>query len=75
MSGLELATIVRERVRGFPVLLMSGYAEELQAGASGSLQDAPLVAKPFSRERLLSEVEQVLARSRGRDGHAHDQVV
>jgi two-component system, cell cycle sensor histidine kinase and response regulator CckA len=62
MSGVELVERLRQRGHALPVLLVSGYADELRTGASDG-SDVAFLAKPFSRERLTAEVERLLRRT------------
>jgi len=64
MLGPEVADAVHEIVPGLPVLYMSGHAEEV---ARAGLIDPsiPFLAKPFSPDRLVEKVREVLAVSRG----------
>src|SRR5262249_34898563 len=50
MSGFELVLAVRERARDLPVLLISGYADELVAGRDRANLRAAFLPKPFSGE-------------------------
>jgi signal transduction histidine kinase len=56
MSGVELARRVHEQLPQVPILLISGYSEELQ----GKPERGRFLPKPFSGQRLLSEVRQAL---------------
>jgi CheY-like chemotaxis protein len=47
-----------------PILLISGYAEELEQGKARASLDAAFLAKPFSGERLIAEVERLLRAER-----------
>jgi PAS domain S-box-containing protein len=59
MSGVELATRVRERYPHLPVLLASGYSEEVFRGAAA---DFKLIAKPYSLETLDRGISAAKAR-------------
>jgi PAS domain S-box-containing protein len=48
-SGIELAKIVRDRYPGLPVLLASGYSEEILAGAAA---DFEIMRKPYTSSSL-----------------------
>lgn len=65
MSGLELAHAVRARGSRMPVLLISGYADELGQGQGREGLDASFLPKPFSGEALLAEVERMLDEDAG----------
>ncbi|MCP4737163.1 MAG: response regulator, partial [Bosea sp.] len=49
MNGVELATIIRERYPGLPVILTSGYSEVLAENAHVGFE---LIQKPYSVESL-----------------------
>ncbi|QAY75393.1 PAS domain-containing sensor histidine kinase [Sphingosinicella sp. BN140058] len=49
MSGVELARRARERRRGMPVLLASGYSDEILAGAGAEFH---FVHKPYDAQQL-----------------------
>jgi PAS domain S-box-containing protein len=57
MSGVELAVEVRERFPGLPVLLASGYSEELLGGVGAKF---PMVSKPYSLAALSKAIGQVV---------------
>jgi CheY-like chemotaxis protein len=50
LSGLELATKVRERYPEMPILLTTGYSDKL----GGDLSQFPLLPKPYDFEALDS---------------------
>jgi PAS domain S-box-containing protein len=59
MSGVQLAAHVRADRPDLPIVLMSGYSEELD----GVGEDAPLtrrLRKPFTHEELLTAVDALL---------------
>ncbi len=56
MSGEELAEHLRRRTPELPVLFMSGYT----SSRTGSRLPGPFLAKPFSQDDLLSQVERLL---------------
>jgi PAS domain S-box-containing protein len=59
MSGVQLAAHVRADRPNLPIVLMSGYSEELD----GVGEDAPLtrrLRKPFTHEELLTAVDELL---------------
>jgi len=58
MRGTELARRVRERWPGVALLLMSGYASEVQGGAAAS---AELLHKPFDADALAHATARALA--------------
>jgi signal transduction histidine kinase/ActR/RegA family two-component response regulator len=61
MSGVELAHEVRALLPTMPILLISGYSEEL---TGNSERVARFLAKPFSGARLLAEVRDGLNEQR-----------
>jgi PAS domain S-box-containing protein len=52
MTGLALASELKRR-RAVPVILLTGWADELDADSGDTIVDV-LLAKPFTRESLLS---------------------
>jgi PAS domain S-box-containing protein len=62
MSGLDLVERARALRPGLPVLVTTGYMEELpQGGRSGGLD---ILAKPYRQEDLLERVKKGLERNR-----------
>jgi PAS domain S-box-containing protein len=59
MSGVELAALVRERYPNLPVLLASGYSNELFRGAAADLD---IVPKPYGAAALSKGLATVLGR-------------
>lgn len=57
MGGGELATLLRARRKTLKLLCISGYP-----GAVDADMEADFLAKPFSRDALLSKVREVLDR-------------
>ncbi len=55
MSGVELASEVKARVPGMPVLILTGHAEAMQIPA-----DLPVLAKPFRSADLATRVSALL---------------
>jgi DNA-binding NtrC family response regulator len=66
MRGPELAIRLRSSRPGLPVLLVSGYAEEIVEGQRDD--SLPFLAKPFSAESLLAAVDGALSPSGRLDG-------
>jgi len=63
LDGFALSADVRRRYPHVPILLMTGYAgKEAPAHAR---HDA-IIAKPFTVDRLLSQIDAMLARAAGR---------
>jgi signal transduction histidine kinase/ActR/RegA family two-component response regulator len=59
MSGLQLAESVGRLYPGLGVALMTGYSEELEAGAH---VDLPVLKKPFAEDQLLAVLREVMSR-------------
>ncbi|MBA2919903.1 PAS domain S-box protein [Sphingomonas sp. MAH-20] len=58
LSGVELARQVRTRFPGLPVVLASGYSNEMLKGAALEFE---LLHKPYCRESLAEALAKVLA--------------
>jgi len=61
-SGLELARLVAERRPGLPVVLATGYSEELVRGAAA---DHEILSKPYGAESLSAALGRALAKRSG----------
>ena len=59
MNGLRLAELVRERQPEVPVLLATGYIEDLPAPV-GSATTLPILTKPYRMNDLAERVRQAL---------------
>jgi two-component system, cell cycle sensor histidine kinase and response regulator CckA len=64
IGGLELADLVRVRRPGLPIILISGYSEDLLSADRGR-EGVTVLAKPFTAQRLTELVGDTLARARG----------
>ena len=60
MSGVELATQVRERRPGIPVLFVSGYDDESLGERGVDLAGSELLTKPFDYKQLAGIVRRLL---------------
>ncbi len=60
MNGLQLADQVRERRPGTPILITTGYMDELPAASRGQSQPLDILTKPYRQEDLLSRVRAIL---------------
>jgi CheY-like chemotaxis protein len=60
MSGPQLAEQLKRRSPELPILFMSGHVGET-VERQGLLDDANLLAKPFTSEQLAGEVRRILA--------------
>ena len=58
MNGVELATIIRERYPGLPVVLTSGYSSVL---AENAHQGFELIQKPYSVEALSRTLRRAIS--------------
>ena len=59
-SGIELANQVRRKLPKLPIVLVSGYSDELV----GTGTDYPFLTKPFTAAELKSRLSSALAASR-----------
>ena len=55
-SGIDLANQVRKTWPELPIVLMTGYSDEVAKGV-----DYPLIAKPFTPTQLKTVIETALA--------------
>jgi len=62
MNGLQLAERVRERRPETPILITTGYMEELPS-PTGRTQPLDVLSKPYRQEELLSRVRAILPAS------------
>ena len=62
IDGLELAHRLRERRRGFPVVLMTGYSN---AAGVAAAEGFPVLRKPFTLAALSLAMESTLRRASG----------
>ncbi len=60
MRGTELARRAQQRRPGLPVLLMSGYSDELLTADREAPSEWELLTKPFSRQQLARAIARVL---------------
>jgi PAS domain S-box-containing protein len=58
MNGVELATVIRERYPGLPVVLTSGYSSVLAENAHRGFE---LIQKPYSVEALSRTLRKAIA--------------
>jgi two-component system cell cycle sensor histidine kinase/response regulator CckA len=57
MSGTTLADLIRARLPGLPVLLMSGYSAETLPDHPALPAGVSLIRKPFTTAALLRAVD------------------
>ena len=70
MDGVELISMLRERERALPSVLMSGYSDALNRARRMPPAGVPLLAKPFSLADLQQTLEAVFAaRASSTSGH------
>ncbi len=60
LTGLELVKRMREVQRDVPVLLVSGFSEEMFTGDAVAASKLPLLRKPFRSNDLLDRVRDLL---------------
>ena len=60
MQGTELATEMRKRRPGLPVVIMSGYFSKISPQALDQLGQVELLAKPFTSDELALAVHRAL---------------
>jgi len=63
MSGLDLARLVRERYADLPVLLATGYSEEISDDAASEFE---VIRKPYGSEALAAKLSAAIERSTSR---------
>jgi CheY-like chemotaxis protein len=61
MNGLELVEQARALRKGLPVLVTTGYMDELPRGGRGG--GLEILAKPYRQEDLLERVRKALGRN------------
>jgi DNA-binding NtrC family response regulator len=61
MNGVELATVIRERYPGLPVVLTSGYSSVLAENAHHGFE---LIQKPYSVEALSRTLRKAISERR-----------
>jgi PAS domain S-box-containing protein len=65
MNGPELAQVLRQRIPGLKVLLISGYSEQASIGQGSEPDGVQFLAKPYSPESLLARVRALLDEGSG----------
>ena len=60
MSGIELAGRLRERWAGLPIILTTGYSDEITGEAAKRF---PVLFKPYKLEAMADALEQAISRS------------
>ncbi|MET8147493.1 response regulator [Actinoplanes sp. NPDC049668] len=69
MSGLELIDEVRRWYPAMPVLLVSGYAEDIAKVHRLRAEGVPMIHKPFTARELLHAVHQAATDARSTPAH------
>lgn len=62
MNGVELAGIVKEKIKGIKIILASGYSEEIARSELAASGEFDFLAKPFSLGDLTKKIFDVLNR-------------
>ena len=57
MSGLELAETLASRRPGLPIILTTGYSDEIAETGTGG---RPIILKPYRLETLASALDRAL---------------
>ncbi len=61
VSGVMIAEPALKLRPDLKVIFISGYPIEIQESGSPIAQSAPIIAKPFSLDKLRSQIQQLLA--------------
>jgi CheY-like chemotaxis protein len=69
MDGAMVARLTRERRPGFPILIITGYAD--QETFETIAANVPVLRKPFKRAQLAARIADLLKASKGQDRTAH----
>ena len=64
MDGHELTTELSRRRSNVPILLMSGYTRDSLSGKSELAASGAFIEKPFTPEKLMKKVSDVLEAAR-----------
>ena len=60
LNGVELTSKARKEIPDIKVIYMSGFPSGTYAERSGAPLDAPLITKPYSREKLATAIDEIL---------------
>ena len=63
MDGVEAFSAMHRHAPGVPVVVMSGFAGNLNFDRFAEAKPAALLAKPFTRETLQARLESILGRN------------
>jgi hypothetical protein len=61
MNGIELARASRQIRPGLPVLLVTGFADDVFEQFGASATEFPLIGKPFAIAELVARLKELLA--------------
>lgn len=61
MTGLTMIRAIREAGIRMPILVVSGYGEELTPESLAALDVGPVLSKPYSRDDLATRLQGLLA--------------
>jgi PAS domain S-box-containing protein len=61
MTGVELVMQLKSRDAAFPMLLMTGFSDELEKYAD-AIENVPVLRKPFRSADLLSKIDRAIER-------------
>ncbi len=62
MGGLELSRRLRQDIPGLPVIVATGYSEEVTSANSEVPVDTVFMLKPYTMAKLAAKIEEVLER-------------
>ena len=60
MNGIAMSRVVADRFSRIPVILMTGYSDQSLLQDAGLNIPEPFIQKPFTPEKLLRAVQDVL---------------
>ena len=60
MSGFDIARWMRQNMPALPVLLTSGYAEEIAKADAAGLSEVEILRKPYTGEALVAALRRVI---------------
>lgn len=61
VSGTDLAREIRKKLPELPILLTSGYSEDIFSGLSSDLSEVKLLKKPYRRHDLASALKTIFS--------------
>ena len=60
LTGIELVTRIRSISPGVPIILMTGYSDQIDSGVLSVLQINSYLQKPLEQNKLLLAVKKLL---------------